>query len=507
MNLKKVMILFIWALFSQTILIAQQHKKFNKVIEHFESKGEHEKVQAALFLINNMPIHYSIKTEWLNSSDDNIIFDEFIYEDYITAKEHFIELRDSNKITPNVVQYKDVTQISSDFLIKNINDSFKDWKENSWSKKYSFENFCEYILPYKSLIEPLEENWRAEFKSYYGHFATSSNPSNDPVEICIKVLEQLSDFGFVTSRIGQQPLLSPSQMLFRREGNCPDLANMAILATRALGIATTLDFTPHFGASSNRHFWNTVINSEGKHIPFNATDEIPHTYNPNNKRMGKVLRKTFSIQTETLAYSSDTISIPSQFLKDKNYTDVTKEYVKTSDIEYTFNSTDSLTPVNYLSVYNQGKWKVIWWGKEKEGKTIFKTMGRDIIYLPTQYIDGLEGQKRFFEPYPLLLNQKGKTIILKPDLSKTYKKTLSQKNEFKENQQEFNSLKIKNNENYSLYYWDTKWVFLETSTAVNEEVKFEKVPKNALFKLLSEHPDNFERIFIIEDFSHKMLWY
>lgn len=53
----------------------------------------------------------------------------------------------------------DVSVVSSDLLIENIDLAFEAWRRRKWSKYYSFEGFCDYVLPYRINNEPLE-NWR-----------------------------------------------------------------------------------------------------------------------------------------------------------------------------------------------------------------------------------------------------------------------------------------------------------------------------------------------------------
>lgn len=52
----------------------------------------------------------------------------------------------------------DIYNVKADYLIENIDLAFEVWKK-PWSKQFSFDDFCEYILPYRSSNE-LIENWR-----------------------------------------------------------------------------------------------------------------------------------------------------------------------------------------------------------------------------------------------------------------------------------------------------------------------------------------------------------
>lgn len=44
---------------------------------------------------------------------------------------------------------KDIEVVDSAFLVEHIEWAFKVWKEQPWGGNVNFEDFCEYILPYR----------------------------------------------------------------------------------------------------------------------------------------------------------------------------------------------------------------------------------------------------------------------------------------------------------------------------------------------------------------------
>ena len=293
------------------------------VLNHYKKTGESEKHKAALFLFKNISIHQSTNYIWKDLDGNTVSFSEMEYPDYNEALKVIKKIKDSIKVIPKQYVEKDVSVVTSKFLIKNIDLAFKEWKNNPWSSSYSFQTFCEYILPYRSLIEPLED-WRQDYKFIAAPAINNVEDKRDPVEVCSFIIQELKDFSFTSKRIDPIPLLSPQQLLFRRQGTCPDLANLVLLACRSLGLAVTFDFTPHHAASSNRHFWNTIINTEGEHIPFNGNsvsngEGLPYVYDTNTKRLGKVYRKTYSIQETALRTIEIKSNIPNGFLQEKKH--------------------------------------------------------------------------------------------------------------------------------------------------------------------------------------------
>jgi hypothetical protein len=489
--------------FSQTLIPPKvSHPELEKVLEYFKKTGNSEQYDAALFLVNNMGSHYSSGNIWLNKTGEEVPFATTKFSDIEEAIKGFKKLKDSIALTPKEVITKDSDVIQASFLIKNIELAYQSWKQNEWSSSYDFKTFCEYILPYRSLTEPLEE-WRSEYQSQYEKNAVDLVDKTDPVELCSKIITSTKHFDFVTRRFDPKSLLGPSELLFWRQGNCPDLANVALFASRALGVAVTFDFTPHYAASSNRHYWNTVIDNKGVHIPFNGNQDLPYIYNANSKRLGKIFRVTFSEQKQSLASILPENQIAAEFLKSKNILDVTSEYVHVSNMNYTFNPAVT-SQIAYMNVFNRGSWNVIDWAKIDGKKAVFSNMGTNIVYLPGLFIGG----RIILEKYPLLLDTKGTQTILKPDLSHVFNANLSRSNETKSEFKDNNPFQIIKGEKYSLYVWDGNWQLINQQIALTDDhVSFSKIPKNGLFLMSSSKPDFFERIFTIDTLTGRITWY
>ena len=120
-------------------------------------KDDSLKYKAAVFLIENLPFHYSYEGEPLN--------------DYLKL----FELHGKGTMYPDKVLdsikracgpfHMDKLEAKSDiyidpvYLIENIEWAFKVWREQPWGKNVSFEDFCEFVLPYRVGDERLE-SWR-----------------------------------------------------------------------------------------------------------------------------------------------------------------------------------------------------------------------------------------------------------------------------------------------------------------------------------------------------------
>lgn len=473
---------------------------------HYQSDAQKQK--AVTFLMDNLDIHISQNYNWRDEAGNIVPFKELDYANSEIAVQAFKKLKDSVKVKPRTYELKDIEALTPELLIKNIDLAFDSWRNNPWSKSYDFTTFCDYILPYRSLTEPLED-WREEYQFLVSSTSTAVQSNNLPVEVGTSVLSSLKNFKFLDSRPDPIPFLSPKQLLFRREGSCNDLANLAILACRSVGLAVTFDFTPFYGASSNKHFWNTIITEKGEHIPFNGISSdnpegLPYNYKPTQKRLAKVYRKTYSIQQNSLANTVVSTKIPDGFLKEKNLLDVTDEYVTTGKINISTLDKNSAT-IGYLNVFNLGNWRTIDWTTKTENKLEFKNLGINIVYLPSFYQP--ETKKMTYEAYPILLDADKNQQLLKPNYGRTFSFDITRDIKIKGPTIDFNSFEVFENEIFNLLVWDNGWKKVETATATDKIIHFSKIPDNGLFLLLCKKSNGYERIFRINTETRQIEWY
>ena len=121
-----------------------------QVLEHY--KDDSDKRKAAEFLICNMPFYRGESVREIDTIK-TVRRDMFLYEDF--SKERMKEWKKKNW---SPVRYlSDIRLMDANLLIENIDYAFKAWRERPWCKRYTFENFCEYVLPYRLFDEPLRK--------------------------------------------------------------------------------------------------------------------------------------------------------------------------------------------------------------------------------------------------------------------------------------------------------------------------------------------------------------
>jgi hypothetical protein len=140
--------------------------ELEKVLRHYEGDGR--KYRAALFLLERMADCYGY---------DNARIDSMKRLKYLSSLPDREAWTDSVKKvwahipTGNGTKVYDAQVISADFLINHIDHVFQVWDSRPWSRHYSFDEFCRYVLPYRLADEPLEA-WR---EAYYRKYAATMN--------------------------------------------------------------------------------------------------------------------------------------------------------------------------------------------------------------------------------------------------------------------------------------------------------------------------------------------
>lgn len=139
----------------------------------------------------------------------------------------------------------DIKTIDSVYLCENIELAYDAWQKYPWSKSYSFQDFCEYILPYRIGNEKLT-NWRSFFFNRYSSIIENVHSTN-PIEVARiirdSVIAQLGSPRFTLKRPEEYPTLDALSSV-NVAGACTDLTQFTISLFRTFGIAACEDIMP-----------------------------------------------------------------------------------------------------------------------------------------------------------------------------------------------------------------------------------------------------------------------
>lgn len=377
--------------------------ELEKVLAHYIDIPE--KQAAARFLIMNMPGHTGV-----DSSNIEILQPVYTKHVEISEKHQWkrslqwyrdintLWRKEKNKIIPLLASSRqDLKTVKADWLINEIDRSFKAWKENAYTQNDSFEDFCQHILPYRFAEGIYSDNARDVFYQRHAHiFNDNIKDFREETDSLHQIYSYLMHNDWAASSM---PIYNVSSFEKIKRGSCDDKAWYNCLMMSALGMGVAIDFVPEWGNRSGGHSWNSLIVG-GETYPFEPfwdDDRWKYKKIYNNEcfdlkwgkfRLPKVYRRTFEhyflgpLGDKSVAREDIPPLFKNPFMKD-----VSSQYFDATDIKITI--TEPI-PENvrycYLCVFGAKEWQPVQWGKIGwNNKVTFKGMGKDIVYLPMFY--------------------------------------------------------------------------------------------------------------------------
>jgi F5/8 type C domain. len=377
-------------------LAGNNRPELEKVLVHYKKNPEDSlKYKAAIFLIENMPGHYSYKhQDYLQAYYDELYNSVSLDYDNEVNKRIIEEI--SAKYNDNRVKeiIQDIQTITAQYIIDNIERSFQIWQEGEWATHVSFDDFCEYILPYKGSELQAFDDWRE-----YAHDMQSGNIKllnycdlykNLTFQAATSVSQEIIDINqqdYPSGGINSIPIKDIRTIAKMPFGSCSDYVFFALSVMRSKGIPVMEDFTPQWPFQASGHSWSVVLDNSGKNVIFSPGTSNPGELHKPDEKMAKVFRRQYAINREIVDIHLSEQSIPSTF-RNFSIRDVTDEYMVTSDVEI------EIPPAfrnkyrySYLAVFNNRNWVPIQYGKTNGKKVQFTSMGRNCMYLPVFYDD------------------------------------------------------------------------------------------------------------------------
>ena len=352
----------------------ENRPELEKVLKHYAANPKDNlKYKAAVFLIENMPGHYSYKNTKQMETYHNEI------DSVIVLCEQREEVRTQiEKVSKKYETYSrdlvfDIHIITADYLIDNIERSFAVWEQGEWATHVSFDDFCEYILPYKCDELQTLDNWReyakGMFKADLDTLYLCDWYKNSAYQASTVICQELISSNIIeypAGGINAVPTKRISSLSKFPTGSCADYTLLASAAMRSKGIPVLEDHTPQWASQASSHSWSVVLVNNGKHMVFSAGTSNPGELHKPLEKMVKVFRKQYALNRELLDLHSDGQSVPgtlnSYFMKD-----VTDEYMTTQDIEIKIPSKFKNYQYAYLAVFDNRNWVPVHYGKVRNG--------------------------------------------------------------------------------------------------------------------------------------------
>ncbi len=403
----------------------------NEVIAHYAKLGDKEKLRAAEFLVSNMQYHTFKHSPTLDSYYKRIeeINSKFKYPACVEQYNNLYKELGNPLVGIKVV--KDADFMTSQDLINHIELAFDDWRNGIWARHLSFEDFCEYLLPYKLADEKPTKGWREElrkkFESRIRAIGTSDDMNTQSYWAAYYVNEELRTLRFKNQKVLPQfdLRLPVSSLKDMRMGECRDYATYTVYAMRACGIPVSLDFTPQWPDRAHNHYWNALRDNTGLSISFMGAESKPGYPSKEGRRMAKVYRQTFAYQPQSLyALNKDIGEKVPEILNSPFMKDVSNEYFVGRSITLKLNNAHKNDKFAYIAVFDNQQWVPVDFALISGDRTVtFKNLGSDIVYMPVYW--GRNGCVPAGDP--VLLDLNGTVKTLKPDYTKTQTLSLNRK--------------------------------------------------------------------------------
>ena len=399
--------------FSMALDIAGDDRtELETVLDHYSDNPE--KLAAARFLIENMPGHYSFADtallrryhQWVDSfitDNPSIAFGSLC--DSVDALARVMGLDSSPKVS-------DCQIITADFLIKNIDQAFEQWRTNPWLRHLDFDQFCEYVLPYKiKELQPLDD-WWSKFSDVYAdelhELEFCDLYAHSPYRVCRTLNDAYRRDDKPEAKERALNIYDVAIRMKVREGMCSDFVYMTAVIFRSVGLPVACDRTPHWGNQRLGHSWNSLLAQNGKTMPFSGMFTFFEQGQIVDERLPKVFRSTYSADPDLKKLNLTGDYVP-RFFRNIFQKDVTDEYVATSDLTLDCHGSNSKTA--YLCVFGDNDWTPVDFGEISRGKAHFKSVGRNIVYMPVAY--SANGERRALSE-PFILNFDGSLSYFKP---------------------------------------------------------------------------------------------
>lgn len=364
--------------------------ELEQVLAHYA--GDSIKLEAAKFLIRNLPGHYSYADTselipYYDAVDSLLVVmgdsaDKWVVRDsLVSLNRKFADL--------HARRVQDVKIVTASFLMQNIDSAFVQWRDGPWARHLDFEQFCEYLLPYKAEeLQPIDD-WRTRLRRFHpdhlDELAYCDLYRNSALQAAITLNSNL--WYYMHPGITEENIMKPVYRWHTRlripVGTCSEYTSAAVSIFRSQGIPVAMDFTPQWAFRSLGHSWNVLLAEDGKRIPFSGVTSNPGQPHKLGERMPKVFRRTYSMNPELKLLLQREKYVPEVF-REPFLKDVTEEYMQCGNICLEVSKEFNRRYV-YLMVFNDREWVPVDFAQVSNRQVFFDKVGMNTVYLVACY--------------------------------------------------------------------------------------------------------------------------
>ena len=405
-------------------LAGDNRQELEKVLEHYQNLGDAEKLKAARFLISNMegkgfyeggiidayqPLFQKIDS--LKRAGASLEVRTGVMEKEWVQLVKTVGAPSQDKS----VYYPDIQHLTAEFLIASIDHAFMLRDSLSWCRQLKKSLFYEYILPYRVRRET-PHDWRTHL---YGKMrAIRDSVNNDNAKGLAAIVNPYINTYIETDRtLWEYPFdFEVEQIEGMGVGACPHRVVYTVMAMRANGIATAMDYSPQWANMQGGHYWAVYMDNK-HHYPYDAAYAYFGFEYQQYRKFAKVFRMTFKRTAGEFPVHQD---IPKRMIE--RGVDVTQEYTATTDIVV---PVPEMIDKEYalIGTFNNRNWIPQHAGRIKSGKAVFKNMGKGIVYIIMSH----DGGRLQTVGEPFIVDTLGHIRYLKANEEKTCDMTVYRK--------------------------------------------------------------------------------
>lgn len=298
-------------------MAGKNKKELKKVLHHYKKKqADSLKYKATCFLIDQMKWHkrqvvrvdtrfhetYNAIDARFRSVSEGLSLKDIRSKEarYVFSKKEKLTkpLFNSAFIETQVSRTSpDLQSIDAAFLIDHIENAFRQKTTSPYISGLSFEDFCNYILPYRSCEYGWFDNGRMlnEMFSPYINNPTAKS-LNDRLDWYNAYVFRMKCF------YGKCPVKKTTgiyDLFFYKKQNCTGIASHAVNILRACGIPTAVDFNTAHRDFQSIHYHCAILSKNGKWLSFNPETEVIGDFNFKNYHVTNILRFMYAAQEDS----------------------------------------------------------------------------------------------------------------------------------------------------------------------------------------------------------------
>ncbi len=404
-------------------------------------KHDSLKYAAAKYLIENMPYHYSNARIYRNNETlekwrretDSVYYSyvhgrtikNFPWDTLRTVKKAHREKMKKDTLPDPSVDYRvncDLKELGFNFLTSHIDNAFRVWHESRFAKKLTFDEFKEYILPYRCIescgFHETGETYNKLFAKYV--MADTTADIRTTVQYYNIAVNNLRD---MNGKTHWTHLTGIYDLYTRGAHDCIAIANYGGNILRACGLPVVAEYNICYRSFPGRHYHCSVYNDSTKTWQtFNPESSLPGDGDWAFSKTANVYRITYAPQKNTPPFLKAFGEYIPGILNRPCIKDVTSSLSPTTSITLPFQEkiTNNLAYLATFHKTSSGLIPVTWGKIDKENSTVFfENAMPNMLYFPVYYPDSR--YKVFGDPFFVEII-KGQAVIRKiPHITHTEK--------------------------------------------------------------------------------------